>query len=203
MEGFDSDSSAELERSRAERPVVITYSGRPEQEAVEDSTYPSPHSVEEAGGTSGFDSREHRHSPVTEADPVSTLPAELIRAMTTQATASLLARMETDEFTQRLAKRLDRQDTGPEVVNEVFRTVLTPERYRLYDRSRVVTETTRNTSHRAIRSMQNLMKGVPMFGGPNGRPLAVIGFLASFKAAADKALVNEGRAIEILQFFVD
>ena len=51
--------------------------------------------------------------------------------------------------------------------------------------------------------MQTLMKGVPMFGGPNGRPLAVIGFLTSFKAAADNALVNEGLALEILPFFVD
>ncbi|GAB0498233.1 hypothetical protein MMPV_009574 [Pyropia vietnamensis] len=47
------------------------------------------------------------------------------------------------------------------------------------------------------------MKGVPMFGNPNGRPLAVIGFLSSFEAAADKALVNEGLAVEILPFFVD
>eukprot|EP00170_Pyropia_yezoensis_P002548 contig_10694_g2552 len=47
------------------------------------------------------------------------------------------------------------------------------------------------------------MKGVPMFGGPGGRPLAIIGFLTSFKAAADKALVNEGLAMEILPFFVD
>ena len=200
-EGFESDSSAELERSRAERRVRTNVSGRPEQGGGGIPTI--PHSAAEAGGTRKFDSQDTSQPPVTETDQPSTLTAEVVRAMTAQVTASLLARMETDEFTHRLAKRLDIQDTGPEIVNEVFRSVLTPDRYRLLDRSAVVTEAMRNTSHRAIRSMQTLMKGVPMFGGPNGRALAVIGFLTSFKAAADKALVNEGLAIEILPFFVD
>lgn len=42
-----------------------------------------------------------------------------------------------------------------------------------------------------------------MFGGPSGRPLAVLGFLTSFKAASDEAVVNEGLAQEIVPFFVD
>eukprot|EP00170_Pyropia_yezoensis_P000651 contig_3065_g652 len=123
--------------------------------------------------------------------------------MTAQVTASVLKRMESDEVTHQLAKRLDTQDADTEIVNEVFQSVLTPKRYRLEDRSTIVSESMRNTSHQAIRSMQTLMKGVPMFGGPKGRPLADIGSLTSFKAVADKALVNEGFALEILPFFVD
>eukprot|EP00170_Pyropia_yezoensis_P000707 contig_3360_g708 len=115
----------------------------------------------------------------------------------------LLKRMESDEFTHQLAKRLDIQDADTEIVNEVFRSLLTPELYCLEDRTTLVQESMPHTSHRASRSMLTLMKGVSMFGGPNGRPLAVIGLLTSFKAAADKALINQGLALENLPFFVD
>lgn len=199
-EGFESDSSAELERSQAERLAGSHVSGGPEQGWGHPTL---DRATAEIGGTSGLGPQYRGETPHAEGTQAAPLSGDLIRTMTTQVTASILARMETEEFTSRLAKRLDNQDAGSEIVNEVFRSVLTPDRYRLLDRTTVVTEAMRNTSHRAIRSMQTLMKGVPMFGGPNSRPLAIIGFLTSFKAAADKALVNEGLAIEILPFFVD
>lgn len=96
---------------------------------------------------------------------------------------------------------MDTQEADQQIVNEVFGSVLTPDRYRLEDRSGYLSESMRNTLHRAIRSLQALMKVVPMFGGPNSRSLAVIGFLTSFTAVAEKALVNEGLALEILPFF--
>eukprot|EP00170_Pyropia_yezoensis_P000621 contig_2968_g622 len=64
--------------------------------------------------------------------------------MTAHVTASRLQRMESDEFTNQLAKRLDTQDADTEIVIDGFR----------------------------------------------------------FKAAADKALVNVGMALEILSLFV-
>lgn len=130
------------------------------------------------------------------------LPAALIQAKTTQVTASLLMRTDLDKLTHRLAKRLDNQDAETEIVNEVILSVLTPDRYRLEDCTTRASEAMRNTYHQAIRSIITLMKGVPTFGGPTGRPLAVISFLTRFKAAADKALINEGRALELLPFFV-
>ena len=58
--------------------------------------------------------------------------------MTAQVTASLLKRIESDEFAHQLAKRLDIQDADTEIVNKVFRSVLTPARYLLVDRSTTV-----------------------------------------------------------------
>ncbi|GAB0495567.1 hypothetical protein MMPV_006869 [Pyropia vietnamensis] len=199
-EGLESDSSEELERSHAERHTRSTASGQREQQPGGFSRY-----VASTGGDGGGPSLPSQEGSVPSLPEVGpgTIPATLLQALTTQITVRIMEKMESDEFAHQLARRLGNQDAGEDIVNEVFRSVLTPERYRLDDRSPVVTDVMRNTSHRAIRSMQTLMKGVPMFGNPNGRPLAVIGFLSSFKAAADKALVNEGLAVEILPFFVD
>ncbi|GAB0490113.1 hypothetical protein MMPV_001345 [Pyropia vietnamensis] len=199
-EGLESDSSEELERSHAERHTRSTSSGQREQQPGGFSRYMA--STGGDGGGPSLPSQEGSVPSLPEVGP-GTIPATLLQALTTQITVRIMEKMESDEFAHQLAKRLGNQDTGKDIVNEVFRSVLTPERYRLDDRSPVVTDAMRNTSHRAIRSMQTLMKGVPMFGNPNGRPLAVIGFFSSFKAAADKALVNEGLAVEILPFFVD
>ncbi|GAB0498675.1 hypothetical protein MMPV_010022 [Pyropia vietnamensis] len=199
-EGLESDSSEELERSHAERHTRSTASGQREQQPGGFSRY-----VASTGGDGGGPNPPSQEGSVPSLPEVGpgTIPATLLQALTTQITVRIMKKMESDEFAHQLARRLGDQDAGEDIVNEVFRSVLTPERYRLEDRSPVVTDVMRNTSHRAMRSMQTLMKGVPMFGNPNGRPLAVIGFLSSFKAAADKALVNEGLAVEILPFFVD
>eukprot|EP00170_Pyropia_yezoensis_P002305 contig_9668_g2309 len=45
--------------------------------------------------------------------------------MTAQVTTSLLKRMESNAFTHQLSKQLDTQDADTEIVNEVFRSVLT------------------------------------------------------------------------------
>lgn len=164
--------------------------------------HPIPGTARGDGGTPAVDPQKEIETPVLEMDPA-ILPAALVQAMPTQVTARLLERMESDEFTHRLAKHLDTQEADHELVNKVFRSVLTPDRSRLEDQSDYESESMRNTSHRAIRSMQTVLKGVPMLGGPNGRPLGVIGVLRRFKAAAERALVNEGLALEILPFFVD
>lgn len=200
--GYGSDSSAELERSHTERYARSTRSGLRGHDPAD--TYAGGESVIGGGGTlSQYPYDEGGQATRVPEAPTPEVPSSVVEAMTAQVAASLLKRMESDEFAHQLAKRLDIQDADTEIVNEVFRSVLTPERYRLEDRFTTVSESMRNTSHRAIRSIQTLMTGVPMFGGPNGRPLAVIGFLTSFKAAADKALVNDWLALEILPFFVD
>lgn len=189
--GLESDSSAELERSQA-GPRGLSTAG----------TSAVPELAAYDGEAPTYYAQDESKVPVLKMDPVH-IPAALIQAMTTEVTASIMQRMKSSELTRRLAHRLDTHEAHPEILNEVFRSGLTPDCYRLESRSGRVSEAMRNTSHWAIRSTQTLMKGAPMLGGPNGRPLAVIGFLNSFKAAADKALVNEGLALEILPFFVD
>eukprot|EP00170_Pyropia_yezoensis_P002921 contig_12255_g2928 len=152
---LESDSSAKLERSQAgpRGPSTAGTSVGPERTAY-NGQIPTYHTQDES------------EVPVSEVDPVH-LPAALIQAMTTQVTASIMQYMESLELTRRLAQRLDTQEAHPKIVNEVFLSVLTPDRYRLENQTGRVLEAMRNTSHRAIRSMKTLMKRVPMFGGPN------------------------------------
>lgn len=60
----------------------------------------------------------------------------------------------------------------------------------------------RNTMHSVIHNIEQVMKGVPIFGKPDCKPLELIRFLQSFEQPCDSSVVNEGLVIELVPFFV-
>lgn len=112
-----------------------------------------------------------------------------------------IVQMQESGFTAQQAAQLDNGDMEPKTVHEIFSHALTAARYRLQERSTVVTGAVRNTIQNAIRKIEQWMKGVRMLGKPDGKRLELIGFLSKLKDAFYSSVVNEGIAIEILPCF--
>lgn len=77
------------------------------------------------------------------------------RAALTAQIGEIMVQMRDSGFTVELAAQLDNRDQEPEIVKEIFSEVLTRARYRLQERSTVVTRSMQDAMHKQSRTSCN------------------------------------------------